>query len=715
MGAINFSIDLKLVKFLNGLLYFDAFVETGTYQGDSVNLVKDIFKKIYSVELSEEFYKQSKKRFEKFNHIDIQFNTSKKFLKNLNPFIKKKSVLFWLDAHWCAVDKSAGEESQCSLIDELIAIKVLNKKSVIIIDDARLFLSPPPFPHDITHWPNFEDIIKTVKSLSSIHSLMVFNDVIIFFPKSFQKEIFEYVYNNSVDWLSIIDKSRDYDEVLLELINKEKSLQLHIKKLVEKEKLINQLSEECKKRLEIINNLNDEENKKIKNVELLLQEVNFKQNELNSFSEQVIALTIEVSRLKDYSGDLESRIQNQSQEMTLKNKKLDEYQEQINNLTNTKEKLEKNVQLFEKYGVTEELLDKEKVITALNESLTILKKRLRNPIWGILTLFQYQIPWVWELLYKFKIRFLVPILKTLRDKVNINKLRNFFTPKLGVLSQYPPKELIIKSIDNRITDLSSAPKISIVIPSYNQAEFLNRTIRSVIDQKYPNLDLIICDGGSNDGSKEIINKYDRYLTYYVSEKDNGQADAINKGFRKSSGDLMAYINSDDIYLPGAFAIVSNYFDQYPDVDVIYSHRVLIDKNDQEIGRWILPKHDNRILLWADFIPQETLFWRRNIWEKVGSSIDELYQFALDWDLLLRFQESGAKIVRIPNFLAAFRVHPDQKTIKQISSLGEEEMHRIRKKYIGRDVTYSEIKKNIFFYLIKSEILYKLFKLHLINN
>lgn len=118
---------------------------------------------------------------------------------------------------------------------------------------------------------------------------------------------------------------------------------------------------------------------------------------------------------------------------------------------------------------------------------------------------------------------------------------------------------------------SSWPRISIVTPSYNQAEFLERTIFSVLNQNYPKLEYIIIDGGSTDGSVEIIKKYDKYLTFWVSEKDNGQADAIRKGFARATGEILAWINSDDTYLPGTFLKVAKAFIKNPKVDLIFGN------------------------------------------------------------------------------------------------------------------------------------------------
>ena len=134
-------------------------------------------------------------------------------------------------------------------------------------------------------------------------------------------------------------------------------------------------------------------------------------------------------------------------------------------------------------------------------------------------------------------------------------------------------------------------KISIVTPSYNQSQFLERTILSVLNQNYPNLEYLIIDGGSTDGSVEIIRKYEKYLAYWVSEKDNGQADAINRGFQKSTGKILAWLNSDDIYLPGTLLKVSETFNKNPEVDLIFSNIFFIDEYDNRINELRFTKFD----------------------------------------------------------------------------------------------------------------------------
>lgn len=273
-------------------------------------------------------------------------------------------------------------------------------------------------------------------------------------------------------------------------------------------------------------------------------------------------------------------------------------------------------------------------------------------------------------------------------------------PRLGILHQYPPLELQLPAKCNKQLSVGLTPKISIVIPSLNQATFIERTLNSVFEQSYSKLEVYVQDGGSMDGSAEVIRRYGDRLAGWESYPDNGQAHAINTGFAKTTGEIMAWLNSDDILLPGALIYVAEYFALHPDVDVVYGHRILINENDQEIGRWILPWHDGKILSWEDYIPQETVFWRRHIWEKVGKEVDESFRFAMDWDLLVRFREAGARFVRLPQFLGGFRVHPCQKTAVDISSIGFQEMDRIRQQLLGYVPVRTEIQKAVRIYLLK---------------
>lgn len=302
------------------------------------------------------------------------------------------------------------------------------------------------------------------------------------------------------------------------------------------------------------------------------------------------------------------------------------------------------------------------------------------------------------------------VIKTYRSYTILALIRHFIRPKLGILYQYDSRVFKVPKHYYKQNKLKKTPTISIVTPSFNQGRFIEQTILSVLDQNYPALQYIVQDGGSNDDTVVILKKYQSLLKHWESKKDLGQSNAINLGFRHATGEIMAYLNSDDVLLPGTLNYVANYFMKHPKVDVIYGHRVIINEHSQEIGRWVLPHHDSSILSWADYVPQETLFWRRSIWEKIGGNVDESFRFAMDWDLLLRFREAGAKFVRLPRFLGAFRVHVQQKTSASIAELGEEEMKRLRTRCHQQEVSHQEIRKNIRLYQIKHLIYHKLYRL-----
>jgi glycosyltransferase involved in cell wall biosynthesis len=210
---------------------------------------------------------------------------------------------------------------------------------------------------------------------------------------------------------------------------------------------------------------------------------------------------------------------------------------------------------------------------------------------------------------------------------------------------------------------NSTPLVSIVTPSYNQSRFLERTIRSVLGQNYSNLEYIVMDGGSDDGSSEIIRRYADRITYWESQKDKGQTDAINKGFSHASGDIFAWINSDDIYEPGAIQKAVNYLQNHPDVGMVYGDCNFIDAEDQVIGRFNA-KQTNYERLKTGFvhIPQQSAFWRAELWRQVAPLDDSIY-FAMDYDLWLRLSKIS-KIVYYPETWASFRLHGDAKTVAE---------------------------------------------------
>ncbi|WP_145573389.1 glycosyltransferase family 2 protein [Yersinia alsatica] len=543
MGAVNFSIDPMLVNTLKSSLPLDIFVETGTFKGDTIELIRDKFSEIYSVELSNEYYEMAVQRFADYANINLVHSNSPSAMQNWMPGLINKSVLYFLDAHWCAAENTASIASQCPLLDEINAIGKLNAESVIVIDDARLFLAPPLIPHEISQWPSFHQIISALLSMSSNHELMVVNDVIVFHPKYAKAVMQSYAQINGIDWL------------------------------IAAQNIHNEWMEEAKEKENVIQDLKQ------------------------SLSEKDIIIESQYKEIIAYRTA---------------------------------------------YG-----------------GLGLLRPFARL----------------------------------------IHRLYEIVRPRLGNLNQYAPREVYLGRWEtNKV--FNSYPSISIVTPSYNQARFIERTIVSILEQQYPNIEYYVQDGGSTDRTVEILKQYQANLTGWVSEPDSGQSQAINRGLAKTNGEIMAWLNSDDLLLPGALHTVADYFIRHPDIDVVYGNRLLIDECDKEIGRWILPGHDNEVLSWTDYVPQETLFWRRSIWEKAGGQIDESFRFAMDWDLLVRFRDVGARFGHVDQFLGAFRIHASQKTSAEINEVGHQEMDRIRMRILGSVPDQKAIRRAIFPYMIK---------------
>jgi glycosyltransferase involved in cell wall biosynthesis len=294
-------------------------------------------------------------------------------------------------------------------------------------------------------------------------------------------------------------------------------------------------------------------------------------------------------------------------------------------------------------------------------------------------------------------------------------IRKLFGPWLGLLEHHRPRPIRIPNRYYCKPPLVAAPVVSIVTPSFNQQRFLERTILSVLDQGYEPLEYIVQDGDSIDETPAILERFRHQLFHCESAKDRGQAHAINRGFSHSTGEIMAFLNSDDLLLPGALHYVAGFFMEHPEVDVVYGHRVLIDEHDREIGRWVLPPHEDRALLWTDYVPQETVFWRRRIWQRIGGALDESLHSALDWDLLLRFRAAGAKFVRLPRFLGAFRIHGLQKTQLRREDLGRAEVTRLRRRYHGRSIASTERRLQVLPYMCKHLIYQRLYQLRLLQH
>jgi glycosyltransferase involved in cell wall biosynthesis len=219
------------------------------------------------------------------------------------------------------------------------------------------------------------------------------------------------------------------------------------------------------------------------------------------------------------------------------------------------------------------------------------------------------------------------------------------------------------------------PRISVVTPSYNQGAFIDETIQSVLDQGYPNLEYIVIDGGSTDNTLEIIKKYERHLAFWISEKDNGAADAIAKGFARTTGDIMAFLNSDDIYMPGALKAASECL-AGSKADLVYGNAQWIDGNGSIIGeRRQTPFNVSGYLYGAFDLQQPTTFWKREIFQKAGG-MDPSFHFAFDTDLFFRFIQKGARFTYIPRVMAGFRIHETSKSSTQRERC-EMELKRLR--------------------------------------
>jgi hypothetical protein len=564
MGAVHFSIDRRLLARLGELLPLEVFVETGTYEGDSTEAAAEFFDEVHTVELSEELYARAVKRFEGSPAVHVHHGPSPQLLRELSAELGSRSVLYWLDAHWCG-EGSASGEVECPLLFELEAIGSLNDRSVVMIDDARLFLAPPPAPSKPGEWPHLSDLLARLAAVRPENELLVIDDVIVFFPPQIGDALRSFAHEKAVDWLAELTRGRQLGQAL---------------------------------------------------------------------------------------GGISTRLDRQLEHVQRTARRQDE-------LTR---------QLLEQSRATREQLD---TLQREVEELSA-RRRWRRRIWA------------WS--RRFRPR-----------------------PKLGSLEHHGPIPVKVPRRYSKASRLADPPTISIVTPSYNYGDFLERTIRSVLDQGYPALEYIVRDGGSKDGTREILERYAPRLTNWACEPDEGQANAINLGMAHASGEIMAYLNSDDLLLPGSLSYVASYFAKHPEVDVVYGHRVLIDDNDMEIGRWVLPRHDDALLDWVDFVPQETLFWRRGIWEAAGGQMDEEFRFALDWDLLLRFRDAGANIVRIPRFLGAFRVHPAQKTNVQVEQLGNPEMNRLRARALGREPTMPEVLRAMRGYLARHIIVHNLYR------
>ena len=217
--------------------------------------------------------------------------------------------------------------------------------------------------------------------------------------------------------------------------------------------------------------------------------------------------------------------------------------------------------------------------------------------------------------------------------------------------------------------MSDIPLVSIITPSFNQAAFLEQTIRSVLEQDYPSIEYLVIDGGSSDGSVEIIKRYADRLAWWVSEKDNGQAEAINKGFARAKGEYIAWLNSDDYYQPGAISAAVAVLQQHPEAGIVFGDVQVVDKggrvlNNLHYGNWGLNE-----LMTFHIIGQPAVFMRRSVLEKAGH-LDLSYHYMLDHHLWLRMGLQ-ADLVYVPQLWAGAHYHEDCKNFLQAAEFGQD--------------------------------------------
>ena len=247
-------------------------------------------------------------------------------------------------------------------------------------------------------------------------------------------------------------------------------------------------------------------------------------------------------------------------------------------------------------------------------------------------------------------------------------------------------------------------KFSIITPSYNQGEFLEETILSVLNQDYPNLEYIIIDGGSNDNSVEIIKKYQKSLKYWVSEPDKGQSDAINKGLKIATGSILQWLNSDDVLMKGALNYINEYFNKNPDKGCMIGDLQLINLT----GKFTtlikaVPFHFNSALFTTGLVPQPSTFFTRRAWEKTGNlDISLTYQF--DYEYFLRMAKAGVKFGILRKSIAQFRLHPDSKTVSEYNNLFFESVTTIQDYYLPSSLKNAKFKNK---YLKLLKLFYKI--------
>lgn len=283
----------------------------------------------------------------------------------------------------------------------------------------------------------------------------------------------------------------------------------------------------------------------------------------------------------------------------------------------------------------------------------------------------------------------------IKKLISSQLMKNHTVPTLNDLPPAPPDKSGWPWTENpqplpeSIIDGSAWPRISIVTPNYNYGHYLEETIRSVLLQGYPHLEYIVIDGGSTDNSVEIIKKYEPWLTYWVSEKDEGQATAINKGFRQASGDILAWLNSDDLLLPNCLEIVAKEMLKRPDVGLLYGDRIVVDAATNVTGMQfapslITPYH----WIIGAVLPQECCFWRHESSLAVGE-LNQEFITIFDHEFLMRIWQQHPSM-KISHFLGMYRSTEETITSRLVNLRNQE----VEKLFANKSVQFKSFSNKV---------------------